>query len=71
MVFLELNNISKFYVDKDNVYVGVKDINLTFEIGEFVAITGKSGSGKTTLLNIIGGIDTYEKGDQSPASKAV
>ncbi|MCI5938511.1 MAG: ABC transporter ATP-binding protein [Bacilli bacterium] len=62
MVFLELNNISKFYVDKDNVYVGVKDINLTFEIGEFVAITGKSGSGKTTLLNIIGGIDTYEKG---------
>ena len=63
MVFLELNNISKFYVDKDNVYVGVKDINLTFEIGEFVAITGKSGSGKTTLLNIIGGIDTYEKGE--------
>ena len=62
MVFLELNNISKFYVDKDNVYVGVKDINLTFEIGEFVAITGKSGSGKTTLLNIIGSIDTYEKG---------
>lgn len=63
MSFLELKSISKFYVDKDNVYVGAKDINLSFEIGEFVAITGKSGSGKTTLLNIIGGIDTYEKGE--------
>jgi putative ABC transport system ATP-binding protein len=35
----------------------LKNINLTIEAGQFIALSGPSGSGKTTLLNIIGGID--------------
>jgi putative ABC transport system ATP-binding protein len=40
----------------------LKDINLTVQGGQFVAIYGPSGAGKTTLLNIIGGIDQPTSG---------
>lgn len=43
--------------------MALKNINLEFQKGEFVAITGKSGSGKSTLLNVISGMDTYEEGE--------
>jgi putative ABC transport system ATP-binding protein len=45
-----------------NEFVALKDINLTIENGEFVAITGTSGAGKSTLLYVISGIDNYENG---------
>ena len=63
MPFLKLENIGKIYVSNTNVAVGIRGINLSFELGEFVAITGKSGSGKSTLLNVISGMDTYEEGN--------
>lgn len=63
MDFLELKNIGKIYVTKNNVSVGIRNVNLSFNRGEFVVITGKSGSGKTTLLNVISGMDTYEEGE--------
>ncbi len=60
---LELKNIGKIYVSENNVAVGIRGVNLSFERGEFVAVTGKSGSGKSTLLNVISGMDTYEEGE--------
>ena len=60
---LELKNIGKIYVSESNVAVGIRGVNLTFDRGEFVAVTGKSGSGKSTLLNVISGMDTYEEGE--------
>ena len=63
MSFLSLKNIGKIYVSEGNVSVGIRGINLDFEKGEFVAVTGKSGSGKSTLLNVISGMDTYEEGE--------
>ena len=63
MSLIKLEHLTKIYKGKENVAIGIQDINLEFNIGEFVAIVGASGSGKTTLLNVISGIDSYEEGD--------
>ncbi len=63
MSLLKLENVGKIYVSESSVAVGMRGVDLEFDIGEFVAVTGKSGSGKTTLLNVISGMDTYEEGE--------
>ena len=63
MAFLSLKDIGKIYVSEKNVTVGIREVNLSFEPGEFVCVTGKSGSGKSTLLNVISGMDSYEEGE--------
>ena len=63
MAFLTLRGIGKIYVSEGNVTVGIRGVDLSFERGEFVAVTGRSGSGKSTLLNVISGMDTYEEGE--------
>ena len=60
---LKLKQVSKFYYNKGIVASGFSKVNLDFDLGEFVAITGESGSGKSTLLNVIAGLDSYEEGE--------
>lgn len=60
---IKLKNVSKYYYSKGLIASGLSQVNLEFQIGEFVAITGESGSGKSTLLNIISGLDAYEEGE--------
>lgn len=60
---IELKNVSKFYTNNGVVTLGLRNINLKFNKGEIVAITGDSGSGKSTLLNVITAVDTYEEGE--------
>ena len=60
---LKLKNVSKFYYGKGIVSSGFTHVNLEFNLGEFVVITGESGSGKSTLLNVLSGLDTYEEGE--------
>lgn len=55
--FIELKNVHKIFRTSAGEYHALKDINLTFQRGDFVAIMGKSGSGKSTLLNMLTGID--------------
>ena len=56
-MLLELKNIYKNYLQGNLEVPVLKDINLSIEEGEYVAIMGPSGSGKSTLMNIIGCID--------------
>jgi ABC-type sugar transport system ATPase subunit len=51
--------------------VVLRDISLTVEPGEFVALVGPSGCGKTTLMRIIAGIETADSGDISIGGRAV
>ena len=59
MRLLEMNHIKKSF-DGQEV---LKDISIHVDEGEVLSIIGPSGSGKSTLLNIIGGIESYDKGE--------
>ena len=62
MPILKLTDICKdYYQGKEPVRV-LKNINLTVERGEYLAIMGPSGSGKTTLMNMIGCLDVPTSG---------
>jgi putative ABC transport system ATP-binding protein len=62
MSIIQTHKLSKIY-NPDTVPVhALRDVNLTFEKGEFTTIRGPSGSGKTTLLNMIGGLDVPTEG---------
>ena len=63
MEVLRLENLSKFYTTDSGITVGLTGINLSFSIGEFVALTGESGSGKSTMAHVLGGILPYESGE--------
>ncbi len=62
---IEINKINKVYNPGENAVYALKDINLTVEKGEFIAIVGSSGSGKSTLMNILGCLDTPTSGSYS------
>jgi putative ABC transport system ATP-binding protein/lipoprotein-releasing system ATP-binding protein len=54
--FLHIENLTRTYTVDNTPFVGVDNISLTINKGEFLSIVGHSGSGKTTLISIIGGI---------------
>ena len=56
MSFLHIENLTKTYTVHHEDFVGVDNISLSINKGEFLSIVGHSGSGKTTLVSIMGGI---------------
>ena len=62
MNIIEFKKINKFFGQGDNRVHVLKNIDLTIEKGDFVAIIGQSGSGKSTMMNILGCLDVPTSG---------
>ena len=62
MTILRMTDICKDYAQGKEPVRVLKNINLTVEQGDYLAIMGPSGSGKTTLMNLIGCLDVATSG---------
>lgn len=62
MNIIEIEKLNKFFGEGENRIHVLKDIDLSIQRGDFVAIVGQSGSGKSTLMNALGCLDTPSSG---------
>ena len=61
---IELRDVTKqFRTPAGGVYTALRDLSLTIQRGEFVAIVGPTGAGKSTTLGLISGLDRPSRGD--------
>lgn len=63
MKILECTSLTKEYISGENTVKAVDDISVSFDKGEFCAVTGPSGSGKSTLLHLLSSLEAPTEGD--------
>jgi len=61
-MILQASNIYKSFTNGANKLDVITNLSLTLEKGEIITIMGQSGAGKSTLLNILGTLDSPDKG---------
>ncbi len=62
MPLIETKQLNKIYQVGDIAVPALKDISLSIDTGDFVAVMGQSGSGKSTFMNILGCLDRPTNG---------
>ncbi|MCY4660538.1 MAG: ABC transporter ATP-binding protein [Acidobacteria bacterium] len=62
MAFLQITDLSKAYRGQGRALQVLRELELTVEAGEMVAVVGVSGVGKSTLLHVVGGLDRADGG---------
>lgn len=70
-MILEMRSICKDYPMGKSVLHVLKNVNLTINEGDYVAIMGPSGSGKSTLMNLIGCLDVPTSGTYRLAGQEI
>ena len=71
MPLLELRGVSKVYQMGDTPVHALREVSLSGEEGEFLAILGQSGAGKSTLMNLLGCLDLPDTGEYLLAGEDV
>jgi macrolide transport system ATP-binding/permease protein len=66
---LEVRGLTREFPAGDGVVAVLREVNLSIEAGEMVAIMGPSGSGKSTLMNILGCLDRPTRGSYAVAGQ--
>ena len=65
---IEFKEVNKIY---SNGHVGLKNINLNIEKGDFAVIVGLSGAGKSTLLRAVNRLHDVTSGDITIEGKSI
>jgi putative ABC transport system ATP-binding protein len=60
---IQLRNLTRSFINGEIEVKAVREISLSIEQGDFVAIMGASGSGKSTLMNMLGFLDQPSSGE--------
>jgi putative ABC transport system ATP-binding protein len=68
---IQLRDITKVYPMGKRYLTVLREVNLSIEKGEILAIMGPSGSGKSTMLNLLGCLDTPTSGSYSLEGREV
>lgn len=71
MSFIEMKDVSIHYGPSSDRTQVLKDVNLSIEKNEFIAIVGFSGSGKSTLINLLSGLQQPSEGQVSMSGKVI
>jgi NitT/TauT family transport system ATP-binding protein len=69
--FIQLKDVNKIYVTKDDAITACQDVTFDINISEFVSIVGPSGCGKTTILKMLAGLVPYTSGEIMIGGKVV